>query len=113
MKIEFDDEQLPPLKAGDYVHYIPDAGDKENGRIKSIGSDGRASVVYKCAGEWEKYQEYTGAVTELNRLSRGWIDGDEPKENNTKQCDHHYIPTNAKWQSATQRQCCHCGDIID
>lgn len=71
---------LPPIKVGDYVHYTPDAGPKENGRIKSIGSDGRASVVYKCAGEWDKYQEYTGAVTELNRLSRGWIDGDEPKE---------------------------------
>lgn len=80
MKVELDDEQLPPLKAGDYVHYIPDAGDKENGRIKSIGSDGRASVVYKCAGEWEKYREYTGAVTELNRLSPGWIDVDEPKQ---------------------------------
>jgi hypothetical protein len=75
-----DESQLPPLKVGDYVHYIPDAGPKENGRIKSIGSDGRASVVYKCASEWDKYQEYTGAVTELNRLSRGWIDGDQPKE---------------------------------
>lgn len=79
-KADLLDEFAPPLKAGDYVHYTPDAGPKENGRIKSIGSDGRASVVYKCAGEWDKYQEYTGAVTELNRLSRGWIDGDEPKE---------------------------------
>ncbi len=75
-----DESQLLPLEVGDYVHYTPDAGPKENGRIKSIGSGGRASVVYKCAGEWDKYKEYTGAVTELNRLSRGWIDGDQPKQ---------------------------------
>ena len=27
--------------------------------------------------------------------------------------EHYFIPTNAKWQSAGQMQCCHCGKIID
>lgn len=72
-------EEQEAFKVGDYVHYTPEHGPPENGRIKFMGSE-YASVVYKCAGEWEKYDEYTGARTELSRLSRGWIDGDEPKQ---------------------------------
>jgi hypothetical protein len=72
-------EAPEPMKEGDFVHYTPDHGPKENGRIKTIGKE-FASVVYKCDGEWELYMEYTGARTELSRLSRGWIDSDEPKE---------------------------------
>ena len=72
------DEMPRQLKEGDYVHYTHEHGHKENGRIKFMGHE-FASVVYKCAGEWENYKEYTGARTELSRLSPGWIDGDEPK----------------------------------
>lgn len=81
MNEEMNLEELPEaLKEGDYVHYTPDHGPKENGRIKFMGRE-FASVVYKCNGEWERFEEYTGARTELTKLSRGWIDGDEPKEN--------------------------------
>lgn len=66
------------FNAGDFVHYTPMYGRKENGRIKSI-KKGIAFVVYHCNGEWERYEEYTGASTELNQLSKGWVDGDEPK----------------------------------
>lgn len=79
-KSDLVDEPIEPMKEGDYVHYTPEHGPKENGRIKIMGKE-FASVVYKCAGEWDKFIEYTGARTEVSRLSRGWIDGDEPKEN--------------------------------
>jgi hypothetical protein len=77
-KADLIDETPEPMKVGDYVHYTPSAGPEENGRIKSINGDS-ASVVYKCNGEWERYEEYTGSRTEMSMLSLGWIDGDEPK----------------------------------
>lgn len=63
------------MKEGDYVHYAPGYGKKENGRIKSIKEDGTgAFVVYHCAGEWERYKDYTGALTDLSDLHMGWVD---------------------------------------
>lgn len=67
------------VKPGDFVHYIPGGvGEMENGRIKSINGN-TAFVVYHCNNEWDRYQEYTGAGTDISHLSLGWINGDEPK----------------------------------
>lgn len=101
---------MAEIKEGSYVHYCLSYGAKENGRVKSMCNE-YAFVVFKCAGEWDKYQDYTGQRVALSDLRYGWVD-----ENGNLQkqfCDHHYIPTNAKWQSATQVRCCFCGDIID
>jgi hypothetical protein len=110
------------LKVGDYVHYWPGYGKPENGRVKSVTKDA-VFVVFHCDNDWENYQDYTGQNTKIDHLQLGWInekinkshDGSSMPiwKDNFKTCDHYYIPTNAKWQSATQRQCCHCGHIID
>jgi hypothetical protein len=108
---------MQEIKEGSYVHYVSPHGGFENGRVKSI----RAStvfVVYNCDDEWENYKQYTGAGTYIEAITLGWVDKDgkpidTPDAKKNQACDHHYIPTNAKWQSVTQRQCCHCGHIID
>lgn len=78
-KADLIEDSVPCLKPGDYVSYIKSNGARENGRIKSVNGD-RAYVVYNCSGEWERFEEYTAASTEITRLSHGWVDGDEPKE---------------------------------
>lgn len=101
---------MEQIKEGAYVHYVSHHGIKENGRVKSMGQE-YAFVVFNCAGEWDRYQDYTGQRVSLSDLRYGWVD---ERGNLQKQfCDHHYIPTNAKWQSANQMECCHCGDIIN
>lgn len=99
------------MKQGDYVHYTePTTRKKENGRVKSV-SEGRAFVVYHCAGEWENFMNYTGQSTDKVDLSPGWVD--EKGNLLPEYCDHHYIPTNAKWQPANQSKCCFCGHITN
>lgn len=98
------------IETGAYVHYKSPHGSKENGRVKSINGD-TAFVVFNCAGEWEHYRDYTGQSTKIADLSYGWVD--EKGKLGKEFCDHHYIPTNAKWQSANQARCCFCGDIIN
>lgn len=100
----------PKIKEGTKVHYTPSHGAKENGIVKSMEGE-NAFVVYKCAGDWGNYKNYTGASTCLKNLTYGWVDdkGELLKEF----CDHYYVPTNAKWQSITQRRCQWCGDITD
>lgn len=64
------------LKNGDKVHYTAPHGAKENGIIKSISDDGDmklAFVVYHCDDDWENYENYTGAATELDSLTIGWM----------------------------------------
>jgi hypothetical protein len=58
------------LKVGDYVLYC--AGHKnEKGRVKSIAHEpGFVFVVYHCAGEWDRYMNYTSARTEVSDLER-------------------------------------------
>jgi len=29
-------------------------------------------VVYKCGGEWDRYNEFTGASTNIKDLKPGW-----------------------------------------
>lgn len=99
------------MQEGDYVYYTdPVTRKKENGRVKSI-SGGRAWVVYHCAGNWDKYSEYTGVNTDQIDLSTGWVD--ESGKLLPEYCDHHYIHTNYKWQPINQQRCCHCGHTIN
>jgi ABC-type lipoprotein release transport system permease subunit len=59
------------FKVGDKVHYTAPHGAKENGIVKEVRSD-RVFVVYKCGGEWDNYQNYTGQSTNPDDLSFGW-----------------------------------------
>ncbi len=97
---------------GTKVYYTSPHGTKENGIVKDFNdSKTIAWVVYKCDGEWGNYKNYTGEATNIQDLNYGWVD---EKGNILKEfCDHHYTPTNSKWQSATQVSCQFCGDTID
>ena len=65
------------LRIGDKVYYQPKHyGDDrwENGIIKEIRDyhlDG-VWVVYNCNGEWDNYEDYTSALTNLRDLKLGW-----------------------------------------
>jgi hypothetical protein len=62
------------FQPGDYVTYCPKFGQKEHGRIKILHTNGASAwVVYHCAGEWERYEAYTGALTNFSDLKKGWI----------------------------------------
>ena len=54
--------QLDNKDIGRWVWYTPGKGDKEKGRIKSWNSH-FIFVVYKCAGEWKRFQDFTAAAT--------------------------------------------------
>lgn len=60
------------MKPGQNVHYVPQVGQPENGIVKSFNAH-RALVVYKCAGNWGRYMDYTAASTELEDLREGWV----------------------------------------
>jgi len=60
------------FKVGDKVIYKPN---NQKGIIKSLAKcidDRCAWVVYSCGGDWENYQNYTGAVTFFSDLKLGW-----------------------------------------
>jgi hypothetical protein len=64
------------MKIGDNVHYIPFDGCDENlidnGKIKSFSDSGNPFVVYHCNNEWDKWMDYTGQNTPLDRINEGW-----------------------------------------
>jgi len=72
------------LKVGTKVCYQPEhysPYEFENGIVKEIpsfASDESHShynsvrVVYNCAGNWEDYESYTSALTNLRDLKLGW-----------------------------------------
>lgn len=64
------------LKVGDKVRYQPEHyGEKfENGMVKVIPShtNDAVRVVYNCNHEWDRYQDYTSAITRLTDLKKGW-----------------------------------------
>ena len=68
---------IAKLHVGDKVHYQPEHysdSEWENGRIKEIRG-GRVDgvwVVYNCAGNWDRYMDYTSALTNLRDLKTGW-----------------------------------------
>ena len=68
---------IATLSIGDKVHYQPEHyGDEswENGIIKEIRANNNDSVfvVYDCGGNWDRYTEYTSALTNLRDLKLGW-----------------------------------------
>lgn len=71
-------KDVSKLRIGMKVHYIPfeDCGPElfENGIIKEIPDHTMTEVrvVYHCNGEWDRYQNYTGALTRINQLRMGW-----------------------------------------
>lgn len=77
--------KLSEVKVGDKVCYRPkdslSTGEFENGIIKEIPSFATDSsaygyncvrVVYNCAGEWDNYENYTAALTDVRDLEVGW-----------------------------------------
>jgi len=75
---------IKDVKVGDKVYYKPEHytdGQEENGIIKEIpdNQDMFARVVFRCAGNWDRYQDYTGQQTNLLDLNAGWMN-----------CDHDY-----------------------
>jgi hypothetical protein len=63
------------LKPGDKVTYTAPHGAKENGIVKSLNDSGTTAwVVYHCNGEWERYFDYTGAATNIQDLTVGWVE---------------------------------------
>lgn len=69
---------IETLSVGMKVRYQPDHyGDEEweNGIVKEIRDNNRTGVwvVYNCAGNWNNYQGYTGALTSLQDLKLHWM----------------------------------------
>lgn len=71
------------MKEGDFVHYNPFFGEKQNGRIKSINNR-YAYVVYQCDGDWGNYQNHTSVLTPLVQLKEGWVGENEPLQKDEK-----------------------------
>ena len=46
----------------------------ENGIVKEIPDHTNTSirVVYNCDGEWDKFMDYTSALTRIKDLEYGW-----------------------------------------
>ena len=67
------------MKVGDKVHYIPfkgcDEGLIENGIVKEIPrhTNEAVRVVYHCDGQWDRYWDYTSALTYIGQLTPGWV----------------------------------------
>lgn len=53
---------------GRWVKYSDGFKTPESGRIKSW-NDRWIFVVYKCAGEWHRFKDYTAAATDPNDLN--------------------------------------------
>lgn len=68
---------------GQRVMYVPgharnDPSQWQQGRIKTIHPDRTGAwVTYHCDGQWDKYMDYTGALTDLKDLRPGWEGGAE------------------------------------
>ena len=85
------------LQVGDRVHYQPDhygLTKWENGIVKGIREHTKDAVwvVYSCAGEWDRYQDYTSAKTNINDLYKGWLE--EPMT--TEQAEQKYLCEHCK-----------------
>lgn len=69
---------ISKIKIGDRVHYIPfDGCDEsiiENGMVKEVPEHTNTAVrvVFSCAGEWDRFKDYTSQLTPIDRLHLGW-----------------------------------------
>lgn len=59
---------LTPSDVGRWVEYRGRAGELDRGRIKSW-NDKYIFVVYACAGEWQRFFDFTAAATNPSDLS--------------------------------------------
>jgi len=59
--------KLKKQDIGKWVEYQGCAGEKERGKIKSWNNKS-IFVVYKCAGNWNRFQDYTGVATKPEDL---------------------------------------------
>lgn len=66
---------------GKWVEYNGSAEEKERGRIKSW-NDKFIFVVYKCGGEWDRFQDFTGQATKFEDLH--FIDINSERRRNEK-----------------------------
>lgn len=64
-------ESTIDFEVGEKVTYVPKYGKAEKGRVKSI-TDGRIFVVFRCANNWDNYQDYTGVQVLKRDLFNGW-----------------------------------------
>lgn len=61
------------LSKGQKVTYAPDYGEPERGKVKSFSEDPNfVFVVYNCGGNWDNYENYTAARTNIKDLKLGW-----------------------------------------
>ena len=60
-------DKLTDKDIGRHVVYKDGVGEREFGYIKSW-NDKYIFVVFKCDGDWDNYQMYTGAATHPNDL---------------------------------------------
>lgn len=58
---------LKKSEIGRWVLYTAGDGSTEKGRLKSW-NDKFIFIVYKCAGEWDRYKEFTGQATDPGDL---------------------------------------------
>lgn len=68
--------QKEDLFIGRYVHYAPSHGRTENGRVKAVTDHG-VFVVYKCGGNWDSFENYTGQNTPIEDLRPAWVNEKE------------------------------------
>lgn len=68
------DETAPVhFKPGDKVTYTADYSSGEHGVVKSVRSYDYCFVVYNCAGNWDRIDDYTAAKTNIRDLKPGWL----------------------------------------
>lgn len=63
------------LNVGDKVCYQPDyyaENEWENGIVKEVFTAKTVRVVYNCAEDWDNFQDYTSALTNVRDLKLGW-----------------------------------------
>lgn len=54
---------------GEWVTYVDGSGHEEKGRIKKLDNHKQVAwVVYKCNGDWDNYQKYTGQSTKYSDI---------------------------------------------
>jgi len=61
------------MQIGQRVTYLS-FGKVEHGIVKSLSDAEHVFVVYHCAGNWDRYFDYTAARTEINDLVPGWVE---------------------------------------
>ena len=64
------------LKVGDWVVYYDGNRTPQLGRVKADANIDNVFVVYNCAGEWDKFEDYTAACSDRACLTLIKYDGE-------------------------------------